>query len=115
MSSEALAFAVAATRPAEDQAVVTITGELDLTSAEQARPVLLEALRRPIVVLDLSECTFCDSSGLRLILTAARQAATSEHTFRIAHASPAVARSFELIGLDAVLHSYPDVAAALVG
>ena len=54
MSSEALAFAVAATRPAEDQAVVTITGELDLTSAEQARPVLLEALCRPIVVLDLS-------------------------------------------------------------
>jgi anti-sigma B factor antagonist len=115
MSSEAPAFTVEATRPAEEQAVVTITGELDLMSAEKARPVVLEALHQPIVVLDLSGCTFCDSSGLRLILTAVHQAAKSGHEFRIAHVRPEVARSFALIGLDAVLHSYPDVATALVG
>jgi anti-anti-sigma factor len=54
--------------------VVEIDGDIDLaTVADLEQPVIsaIEQGRRP-VILDLSECPFMDSSGIRLLLRAHR-------------------------------------------
>jgi anti-anti-sigma factor len=54
--------------------VIAIEGEFDLASCETLKPAADEAVgrRRPLI-LDLSQCSFIDSSGLRLILQIAKE------------------------------------------
>ncbi|WP_328296475.1 STAS domain-containing protein [Streptomyces sp. NBC_00435] len=74
----------------EQQAFVHVGGEMDIDRA----PLLEEALRTlitqpdcpPEVVLDLSELTFCDSSGLSAFLQGHRTA--QEHGRRIVLHAP---------------------------
>jgi anti-sigma B factor antagonist len=49
--------------------LVAVCGELDMASCERLKPAGDEAVfgRRPLI-LDLSACSFIDSSGLRLML-----------------------------------------------
>jgi anti-sigma B factor antagonist len=49
--------------------LIAVDGELDLSTCEQLKPAADEAVfgRRPLI-LDVSRCTFIDSSGLRLVL-----------------------------------------------
>jgi len=53
--------------------LIAIAGELDLASCERLKPAADEAVfgQRPLII-DLSKCTFIDSSGLRLILQIAK-------------------------------------------
>jgi hypothetical protein len=50
-------LAVNVAHPAEDQAVVSVLGDLDLLGAGRLREPLLAALTSPLVVLDLSRHT----------------------------------------------------------
>ncbi|REE95922.1 anti-anti-sigma factor [Thermomonospora umbrina] len=57
----------------EDRVVVRAVGELDLATAPLLRGHLARVLlthRRPRVVLDLADLTFCDSSGLSVLIEA---------------------------------------------
>lgn len=58
----------------EGATLVFLRGELDLASAEAALDVLVEALRDGDLVIDASELAFIDSSGIRSILEAYREA-----------------------------------------
>jgi anti-sigma B factor antagonist len=59
--------------------LIAVDGELDLSTCEQLKPAADEAVfgRRPLI-LDLSRCTFIDSSGLRLVLQIANGLAECE-------------------------------------
>lgn len=75
-----------------------IVGELDVATA----PQLAEALRDVLageVVLDLSELTFLDSCGTRALLELARTR-NGNGPVVILDPSRAVARLFEIIGID---------------
>ena len=100
-------------RPRDGQAVVAVVGELDLAGTAKLHPVLLDAVASSVTVLDLCACTFCDSSGLRTILEAARQAEQTGGSFCLAGVGPSVARVLELAGVDAFLRLFPDVETAL--
>ena len=54
--------------------VIAVEGEFDLASCEELKPAADEAVaaRRPLI-LDLSKCSFIDSSALRLILQISRE------------------------------------------
>ena len=55
-----------------DPPVLQIAGEIDLATADQLRTALEEALSaNPKVVIDMAGVTFCDATGLRLLLQAA--------------------------------------------
>jgi anti-sigma B factor antagonist len=58
----------------DDVTVIAVEGEFDLASCEKLKPAADEAVagRRPLI-LDLSDCSFIDSSGLRLILQIAKE------------------------------------------
>lgn len=108
-------FEVSVTADTADYAVVAVVGDLDLLGATKLHRPLSDALSRPVAVLDLSECEFCDSSGLRTILEAMQRAHGTGHAFRIARAGKAVMRVFETAGLLTELSLYPTVEAAVEG
>lgn len=108
-------LAVNVAHPAKGQAVVSVFGDLDLPGAGVLREPLSGALASPLVVLDLSRCTFCDSSGLRTILEAAHRAHLAGNSFRVAGVGIQVGRVFELTGTATYLDLFPDLQTALKG
>jgi anti-sigma B factor antagonist len=82
--------------------VLEVTGEVDLANCdglESAVAAVFAAPERPgALVLDLAEVSFLDSSGLRVVLSAAGLARTGGVDLSVIP-SPAVARVFELAGI----------------
>jgi anti-sigma B factor antagonist len=79
--------------------VLILTGELDASTA----PGLAAELSRdpgPLVVLDLSELTFIDSSGLGAIHAARQRAMDDGGILVVCRPSPTVHRVLEITGLD---------------
>jgi anti-sigma B factor antagonist len=82
-----------------DGRVVTLSGELDASTCRG----LLEQLQGPpgsSVVVDLSELTFMDSSGLGAIHLARRLAEKNGGTLVVCRPQPIVHRVLQLTGLD---------------
>jgi anti-sigma B factor antagonist len=83
--------------------LVFLRGELDLASAEAALAVLIDALRDGDLVIDASELSFIDSSGIRSILEAYREAhhgiGAGRHV-TVRAPSPQVRRVLQLTGID---------------
>jgi anti-anti-sigma factor len=94
-------------RTEEDNGVARVVagGELDLSSAEQ----LEEELKRneqeepPLLVLDLRELTFMDSTGLRTVIAADARARDRGGRLVIVRAPEEVDRVFRLTRMDAHL------------
>jgi anti-anti-sigma factor len=59
--------------PMDEPGSFRLVGELDLASAERLEPILKEAAEaNGGVTLDLTELTFMDSTGIRVILSTVR-------------------------------------------
>lgn len=93
--------------------VVQAAGDLDFTSIDTLRAVLLPLVAKGRVVLDAAGVTFCDSAGLHAILQARRDARANGMVFRIAAPSEPLLRVIELAGALPMLAVFPDTAAAL--
>ncbi|MFF9915404.1 STAS domain-containing protein [Streptomyces sp. NPDC013457] len=67
--------------------VVHVTGDLDMHHADEVRITLFtgiaQAPSRAEVVLDLRHSSFCDSSGLNVLLDARRHAMELGHSLRL--------------------------------
>jgi anti-sigma B factor antagonist len=77
--------------------VLHITGELDMSTT----PVLSEALETAtdgVICVDVSEVPFMDSTGARVLVTAARE--LNDGCIIVHGASPAVAKVFRILGLN---------------
>lgn len=87
--------------------LVAIAGELDLASADRVRDAITALVGDGAsdVVVDLAECSFIDSSGLRALLEASRSIADHAGTARLLIAAPdeQPRRLFELTALETVL------------
>ena len=93
--------------------VLQVVGDIDLVSTDYLRAELLSAVEHGTVVLDLDGVAFCDSSGLRVLLEAARRAKTHGAAFLLAAPTAPVERLLDLTRADQVLEVFPDVASAL--
>jgi anti-sigma B factor antagonist len=96
-------------------AVVTATGEVDLTNAEGFRDAMLSALNAGALglVVDMTMTTFLDSAGVTALVRATRRAAASDATVRLAVTAAPVLRVLNLVGIDRLLEVHPSVSAAL--
>ena len=56
----------------ENAVVVAVSGELDMVGAAQLDPVVDELVGRVPVILDLNECSFIDSMGVRVVVRLSR-------------------------------------------
>ncbi|MFG2652592.1 ANTAR domain-containing protein [Streptomyces sp. NPDC048436] len=90
--------AVLDTVPDGDRVSAIMRGELDLEACQRLRPELLDALNCSAdgVDLYLSEVTFCDCSGIGLLLSLRRLASRHGKTVTVLSRSTAVERMFDL-------------------
>ncbi len=89
--------------------VVVTAAEIDITTAEQLRAALLKtaSARNPIVLVDMSQTRFCDSSGLHVLIRAHNQAAGEGRELRlIVPPDGTVPRVITLTGVGGVLNCY---------
>ena len=82
--------------------VVRLLGDHDVATAHGIRDALIAAIppRDGHLTLDLSACTFLDSSVLGAIVTGAKHASDAGIAFVVAGASPSIARVFQIVGFD---------------
>jgi len=81
--------------------VVSLAGELDLYNAEEVRSALLEACagEPAVLVVDLGEVTFIDSTALGVLIEARSRMADGRR-FRLAGPGIETRRALEVSGLD---------------
>ena len=93
--------------------LVTLTGELDSSSSEPLSAALagLTAGARRVVV-DLAGLDFIDSSGVKMLVAAARAVEDEGGGFVLAAPAGSVRRVFEILHLDQVVPIVDDRAAA---
>lgn len=79
-----------------------LRGELDLPTVAACKAPLFEALQRPapVVVVDLSELSFIDSTGLRLLLDLKRALELAGTKLKLGEISAPAARVLEISGVD---------------
>lgn len=107
-------FQATSERLADETRLVTIRGELDLyTAPALERELELNGGANGRVVVDLSECTFLDSTGLGMLVGAHRRNGGS--ALLIVARGVEVLRAFEVSGLDRHLKLHPTLESALSG
>jgi anti-sigma B factor antagonist len=85
--------------------VLTVGGELDIATVRDLRVPLREAVRDGSgrVEVHLDSLTFCDASGVRLLVDAAAEARRSGCDFVVCNPRAPVRRIFDLARLDGAL------------
>jgi anti-sigma B factor antagonist len=94
-------FDVSAETAGEGALVVRVSGDLDLATSPRFTEALAAAPAARHLVIDLTDCTFLDSSGVRALVQAVREipAAGERHVDVVAW-SPAILRVLEITGVD---------------
>jgi anti-sigma B factor antagonist len=92
--------------------IVSVAGELDIATAEQAYSYLSEVIdgRTAPVTVDLSGLTFCDASGLGVLARAARYARQKGRQLALASARPSLLKIMRITGLD---RAFPELLPAV--
>ena len=110
-------FVVATEQHDSGARVVSVMGEVDPATA----PALEQTLRavaedRPgEVIIDLSGCSFFDSTGLHALASTSARLRDSDTPLSIVLSNPSVLRVFEITGFDEQFAMYPSVPAAVNG
>jgi anti-anti-sigma factor len=95
--------------------VLAVRGELERDSMQilgAAADAALDAGTTRLV-LDLAQLTFCDSSGLRLLVEVHRRAADRGASLHLAEVRPNIAKVIQLVNLDRMLAVHHTVESAI--
>jgi anti-sigma B factor antagonist len=86
-------------------AVVAVSGELDLSTAGELGRALIDLVgRHPhALTVDLAGLRFIDSTGLTLLVRTRTQLAEDGATLWLSSPTPPVRRVLEIVGLDTLL------------
>ena len=101
-------------RTEDGYTIASLAGELDVACAPVLREQLLGLLRPRVtrLIIDLSKVSFCDASGLAVLVGTGRRARLLGGVLRLAAPAPAVASALRLSGLLAQFDVFPTVVAA---
>src|SRR6185295_19142603 len=93
------------------QTVIRFIGELDMAQVEmaemQARGALANGRTGPLII-DVSDLTFCDSSGIRVLLSLEDAAAQRGRDVVLRHPRRALRLVIEALGLESHFHVEPE-------
>lgn len=93
--------------------VVSPVGELDHDSAPGLEAALTAAGRLPCAVVDFSDISFIDSSGISALFRANRTLHAAGGWLRLSSIPGIPLRAMEIVGVDQVIDVYPTLDAAL--
>ena len=102
-------------RPADSTAVAVFSGEHDLATKRQVHELLISLVDdNELVVADISEAEFIDSSILHVLLETKKEAEARGRTFRLQLGTADIVRTaIKASGLDKVFDVKPTREAAL--
>jgi anti-sigma B factor antagonist len=87
------------TRRVRDEAVVSVEGDIDLTTFAAVQSALDAArVGATVLVLDLRDVEFMDTSGLRLVISEQQRAEADQYRFAVVPGPNKVRRLFEIAG-----------------
>ena len=103
--TEPLALGLSCRTDGDGNQVVSVTGELDIATAERAYVFISDVIDAwdtvpAPVSMDLSGLTFCDASGLGVLARIARHARQAGRQLRLTAARPSLLRIMRITGLD---------------
>jgi anti-anti-sigma factor len=95
--------------------VIALPAEIDMANAGQTGEELGSAFAPGVrtVIADMTATTFCDSSGISMLVRAHKQAVANRTEVRLVVLSTAVRRTLTLVEIDQLLPIYPTVSQAL--
>jgi anti-sigma B factor antagonist len=99
---------------ADGDQVVSVTGELDIATAQEAYEYISDVLDHgdaPVRV-DVGGVTFCDASGLRVLARIAKQAKEGGRQLRLTSARPSLLKIIRITGLDTM---FPELGSPALG
>jgi anti-sigma B factor antagonist len=108
-------FAVELEKEPGGAAVIVLAGEVDLYTAPRFKDALFQAIDEgaPFVIIDLTEVSFIDSTGLGVLVSGGRRLQQSAGALAIGCPDERIRRILEITGLDTVFGVYPSRAEAL--
>jgi anti-anti-sigma factor len=97
--------------------VLVVGGDLDIATTAALRDEIVKILAATTtpVIIDLSGVSFCDASGLALLVGAQRRAQLDGRTVVLAGPRPNVLKLLHITGLDRTFSVHPTLAAAQRG
>lgn len=98
--------------------VLSVHGELDISTSASLRDRFLTILKNTTtaaVIIDLSGVSFCDASGLALLIGAKRRARLHGLTVVLAAPRSNVAKLLRITGLDRAFTIHPTLVSARLG
>lgn len=101
-------------REQDGMTVVALSGDVDLDSSPRVRATLLDCVaEKRGVLVDLSEVSYIDSSGIASLVEAYQTARRASVQFALVAVSDAAMRVLELARLDRVFSIHASIADAL--
>jgi anti-sigma B factor antagonist len=97
----------------EGGAVLRVEGELDLATTPELEKVLGGVDLGERLVVDLSACTFLDSSALRVLIATITEARERGGSVSLVAPEPGIARVLEIASVDTMAAVHPTLDAAL--
>ena len=90
------------THPSAERYLIVVEGEIDISNADKLRNAIDLALEQPTerVELDFSQVPYIDSTGIGVLVGAARRASERERALSFTGAQPNVLRVAQLLGVD---------------
>ncbi len=97
--------------------VVSVMGDVDLATAPKLEERLLDATQDATggVIVDLTACSFLDSSGLTALLATRGRLEGSNRSLGLVLTNPSLMRTFEITQCDELFEIYPSLDVAVNG
>jgi len=97
--------------------VVSVMGEVDMATAPAFEQALLDAADNGIaqVIVDLSGCTYFDSTGLKALLATRRHLDPMNRRLSVVMSNPNMLEIFRITGFDRRFEIHPSLKSALNG
>ena len=94
-----------ATTPESDRYLITVSGEVDLATSPDLDVAIIAAIDSGAtsVVIDLTDVSFMDSSGLGVIVRALKRCREAENDLDLVITNERVLKVFGITGLDQVI------------
>lgn len=109
---EAGEFEVTVRKLDEASTLVRVSGEVDMATSSELESALEKTEPGERVVVDLTACTFLDSSAIRALLTGAARLEAGGGSVALVAPDPRIRRVLEIAGLDERLPIHPTLDAA---
>ena len=96
-------FAVGLETISDDVAVATVEGELDMATSPELERTLAPVAPAGRLVIDLSACTFADSSAIRVLAACAHTVNAAGGSVAVVAADGGIRRALEIAAIDTVV------------